>query len=97
MNAEERYRDLVRSFHTLATAPGVTGRGDELDLLTLDAWAASPMCGNGAREAAAFVLNLWDSRRAWAVGAFNVFHAIGAWDDKQRAAWQAWAANPFRP
>jgi hypothetical protein len=92
---DERYLAIVKSFHTLEHAPGVTDRG--VDLHKLDAWAAEPMCSSGARAAAQFVLHLWHSREEWRSGPFNLFSAIGTWDDGQLDAWKKWAAAPWRP
>jgi hypothetical protein len=105
-----RFIALVRSFPVLANhAPGVSA--DDLDLHLIDGWAAhdpadlkrviaagrSPFPGDGAKDAARFVLHVWDSRRAWRCGRFDLFAALCTWDDEQRRAFQAWAANPWRP
>jgi hypothetical protein len=105
MPMSKRYVRIVRSFHTLANAPGVSD--SEIDLDLLDRWASGdpnaytatrgPFPGDGCKNAARFALNLWDSVRVWRSGSFNIFHAIMTWDDSQRAAWQAWAAEPWRP
>ncbi len=107
------FAELVRSFHTLAAAPGVRHRGDDIDLATLDLWAShdpgfvewlannpgegSPYPGEGARHAARFILNLWSTREPWRSGKFDVFEALSRWDDSQAAAFKAWATNPWRP
>lgn len=101
----KRFVRFVRSFHTLTSAPGVTEGNVDLDML--DMWAAGdpniytpergPFPGDGCKNAARFVLNMWDSRKPWRVGPFNVFHALATWDNEQLIAWQAWAISPWRP
>jgi hypothetical protein len=112
VSEHRRFVALVRSFPVLARyAPGITD--DDIDLLLLDAWAAhtadasvidrivaqgkAPFPGGGAKCAARFVLHLWDSRREWACGQFDLFRSLQEWDDEQRAAFQAWVARPWRP
>ncbi len=105
MLMNKRFIRLVRSFHTLVTAPGVGESAIDLDLL--DRWASGdpnvytndrgPFPGDGAKNAVRFILNLWDTRRVWRVGQFNVFDAIVSWDAEQCEAWQTWAAGPWRP
>lgn len=104
-DARARFLALVHSFHTLTDAPGVTA--DDIDLRLLDRWASGdpnahnatrgPFPGDGAKAAACFVLNLWDTRTKWYSGPFNVFHALVVWDDSQREAWIRWASAPWRP
>ena len=111
MNATARFVLLVHSFPVLHRyAPGLDAP-DDVDLKLIDAWAAhdpdvvekviaagrSPFPGEGAKHAARFVLSVWDSRRKWKAGSFDLFAALQAWDDQQRAAFQTWAANPWRP
>jgi hypothetical protein len=110
---EYRFAALVRSFPVLERyAPGVSTW--RIDLATLDAWAAhaidddlttklaaegkSPRPGEGARDAARFVLHVWDSQRAWRCGRFDLFHALATWDSEQRAAFNVWiASGAWRP
>lgn len=107
-----RFVALVRSFPVLLNyAPGVYET--IIDLTLLDSWAShdksehdierivsegkAPFPGDGARCAARFVLNLWSNRKEWKCGKFDIFDALIHWDDRQIKAWQAWAANPWRP
>lgn len=94
-------------------APTVDGPDDAVDLLLIDAWAAhdrdeemitricqdgrAPFPGDGAREAARFVLNLFDSGRAWKCGPFSIGRALRVWDQEQIRAFQAFVADPFLP
>jgi hypothetical protein len=91
----EEWAALARTFPTLRNAPGVR-EGEEPNPLDLDAWAAHPdgYAGTGAQNAAAFMLNIFDSRRPWAVGPFNMRYAWGSWDLLHQRAWQAWAMEP---
>jgi hypothetical protein len=108
---ESRYVELVRSFPVLgghaaiAPAPGV--ELELVDLELLDRWAShdpgahtnarGPYPGDGARCAAAFVLNVWSSRHPWRVGRFDLFQALRAWDHEQLAAFAAYIRHPFFP
>ena len=54
-------------------------------------------CG-GARQAAAFVLGLWNHHgREWAVGRFELGIAMREWDRDHIAAFQDWAREPWLP
>lgn len=55
----------------------------------------TPMPGDGAVEAARFMLGVYDRLRDWKCGRFDVFRALGVWDAGQLAAFKAWAANPW--
>lgn len=107
-----RYVGLVLSFPVLEhNAPGVSLEGIDLDLL--DRWAShdkdpesikrildasrGPFPGDGAVEAARFVLNVWSSRHEWRCGRFDIFRAVRVWDHQQLNAFQQWADFPFRP
>ncbi len=50
--------------------------------------------GSGVRHAARFVLSVYETRTA-APFVFEHRQAWGCWDDKHRAAYQAWAAAPW--
>lgn len=108
---DRRFVDLVHSFPvlggraSLAPAPGVGPLS--VDLLMLDRWAAGepdahtdrrgPFPGDGAKEAARFVLNLWSSRHAWKCGRFDLFLAFRVWDEDQISAFRLFVLNPFLP
>lgn len=107
---DRRFLALVHSFPVLggrdglAPAPGV--HEETIDLELLDRWAAhedvhtaerGPFPGEGARDAARFVLHVWSSVHPWRSGPFDLFRALRTWDHEQLAAFQAWAAAPFRP
>ncbi len=95
----DRYLALVRSFPVMRFAPAraVSGRG--IDFHELEAWAmAEDVDGReGILVTVQFLLNLWSASHPWACGKFDLFAALNVWDDDQLAAWQAWAAKPWRP
>lgn len=96
-----RFGRLVQSFHALAHAP-CFARDGECDLRRLDKWAFAEDGErlDGLGFAAAFCLNLWSRNGhgvVWAIGDFDMFEALMQWDDRHRRAWQAWAADPWRP
>lgn len=94
---------LIRSFEGLLQCPGLdldTG-GQHNWVVAIWKWLDTPrlewqMPDEGTRQAALFVLNLWGKdKRPWPL--FCVFTALGAWDDTHTAAFQRWAAKPWRP
>lgn len=86
----KRIAALARSFPSLRYAPGL----EPFKPAKLDAWAASDERENEAKHAAQFVLAI-AKPRGWKVGRFNVLLAMRRWDDAHRAAFIAWAKNPF--
>lgn len=97
-----RFAELARSFHAIRDIDPRfevwvdVGGVSIVDLSALDAYGVM-YAGDGTRCVVAFLLNLWSTREPWRTGAFDVFAALVAWDDAHRAAWQAWAAAPWRP
>lgn len=85
-----RMRAIADSFPTLR------GVLEVWDPERLDRWACGPEPGSGARNAARFVLSVWD-RRDWECGRFELHRALGCWDDKHGAAFLAWVKNPWWP
>lgn len=99
MSERHRYEDLVETFPVMRDAPRAEGGAWSLDLAALDAWAmqVDPDGSDGVKATVAFLLNLWSTREPWRVGKFDLFAALLVWDSEQIAAWQAWAAAPWRP
>jgi hypothetical protein len=100
MNNYERMAALAITFPTLVGAPGT----QPFDAETLDAWAAGKvtgrgikMPGSGAKAAAQFILSVWNHQAERAAGPFSAVHALGLWDAEHRAAFLAWASNPWWP
>ncbi len=94
--SKEKLRRFLRSFPALEHAPGI----EPFDAEKLDAWAAGP-CSHGERCTAQFVLSVWGHTTAkncpWACGPFDVMDALGVWDETHRAAFLAWARDPWWP
>jgi len=86
---DERMAALAESFPCLACVPGVR----PWDPAALDA-AASNLSSGGA-HAARFVLEVHNCYQRWRAGPFRLVDALGAWDAEHRAAWKAWAADPW--
>lgn len=91
-NREVRILQLANLFPCLRAAPGV-GRG-LWDAVALDKWAAAG-ASSGEKHSARFVLGVWNPYEAWECGLFNVFDAIGVWDDQHRSAFEQWVAGPW--
>jgi hypothetical protein len=89
----QRMSGLALSFPGLVGAPGTL----PFDAEALDAWAAAGGIGNGSQHAARFVLSVWNYRAERAAGPFNAVHALGVWDADHRAAFLAWAQDPWWP
>ncbi len=77
--------DLAMSFPSLATRK-IEGPEE------LEAIATDPGNGTGVRCAARFCLYVWTQNKhhGW-----DLADSWKRWDDKHRAAWQAWAAAPW--
>jgi hypothetical protein len=88
-----RMSALAESFHSLAGRPGVR----PWDPDKLDRAAAKGGWTGAEVDAARFVLDVWNSHASWAVGRFNFFQAYGRWDEQNRAAFLAWARDPWWP
>lgn len=86
----DRFITLARQFPTLRFADGLDG---EFYPTKLDEWACNGSLSTAARHAARFVLHVYDSRRAWKSGVFNVSDARGAWDSIHRAAFANWFSS----
>ena len=93
-DAREECARLARTFPTLRNAIGVS-EGEYPDLARFDDWAAEQHPFDGVREAAQFVLHLFDAGRKWKCGAFNLRVAVTCWDAAHIAAFAAWAKNPI--
>jgi hypothetical protein len=99
---------LALSFPELARNRCVV---DPFDPEVLDRWACSGAPGHGGSCAARFMLSVWSGvtgvadvgkKRAshlwvWNCKRFDLHEALGCWDDSHRAAFVAWACNPWWP
>lgn len=88
---EERLSRLAESFPALRGAPGVR----PWDPVALDAWAAGPVPSSGALCAAQLVLTAFNWTATWQCGPFCLGRAIATWDAQQRAAFAAYARDPW--
>lgn len=85
---------LAEAFPTLReSVPGVRPWDPE----AIDTWLdTSGAVTSGSRDAAAFVLGVWNPNAQGRV-AFDVHRALGTWDRAHRAAFLAWATAPWWP
>lgn len=103
-----RMADLARSFPELARRAPI----EPFEPDTLDRWACSGAPGHAGSCAARFVLSVWTGdtgaldihrKRAtdrvwpWKCRRFELHEALACWDDEHRAAFLAWARNPWWP
>lgn len=80
----ERLADLAETFPTLKNADGLR----PFDADRLRRWGATQ--GSGAGHAVAFVAHVYNYANP-----FELARAMGVWDAEHRAAFAAWAADPF--
>jgi hypothetical protein len=86
---EQRIAQLAETFPTLRGAPGLyPWKPRELE-------DACGRLSSGGVHAARFVLACWNSYHPWRCGPFLVLEAFGTWDDEHRAAFVAWAQDPW--
>ncbi len=95
---EDRLGEIASKFPTLRKVPftGCEGQG-RYDAFKLDEWAAEriPQLSSGTLGSIRFILYLWDGTREWKSGRFWLRRSWGIWDSEHRAAWQAWATEPW--
>jgi len=93
---------LVASFPCLRKAVG----GSPWDAFRFARWATQTELSPADRQAAAFVLAVWnggDEDGAWwnekpyGVGRFDLVLATALWDRRHKEAFGKWFANPFWP
>jgi hypothetical protein len=99
---------LARSFPVLARdAEGIA----PWDVDRFLAWLCGPAPSSGAIHAGRFVLSVWNPRTDWREVArqsgidgagdrlqrFDLFEAVGVWDDEHRLACMTWIDGPFWP
>ena len=85
-------RGLVASFHTLSEYPSE----GPFEALRFQRWAKHTQ-SSGGLHAARFVLSLWNPSGRWAIGRFDLVHAMGVWDPSMRESFLAWAQSPWWP
>lgn len=98
LSTREKWFALACTFPSLAMCPDIQdfamkpGAWQQADLIL--SRIHTGMYGAGKGHAATFVLGLF-RRPEWPV--FNVAEAMMRWDPKHRAAFQAWASDPWWP
>lgn len=79
---------LCATFPSIRAAPGVR----PWDPDALARWGGATGSADGARESVAFVLSVWSPDHA-----FDLSRALAVWDATHRAAFLAWASDPWWP
>jgi hypothetical protein len=88
-----RMTEIAERFHALRGAPGVR----PFDPERLDAWAVTAATSEAMADCARFVLGVWNQSAPWRCGRFDAMRALGRWDAEHRAAFVAWARDPYFP
>jgi hypothetical protein len=84
---------FARTFPCLRESPGT----QLWDALVFDGWAAESPLSHGELVTAQFILAVWDPAGTWRCGRFDLMEALGVWDEPHRAAFLAWASEPWWP
>ncbi len=90
---DARMTTFAQTFPSLWEAPGTV----RWNANTLDHWAANTPLSPGELWTVRFVLAVWDASHPWQCGRFDVMEALRVWDPKHRAAFLAWANDPWWP
>jgi hypothetical protein len=93
LQLEERMAAFARTFPSMTKASGVK----LWEANTLDRWAAATPISPGELVTARFLLAVWDPEQPWQCGRFDLMEALQVWDEKHRAAFVAWAEDPWWP
>jgi hypothetical protein len=86
----EAIESLAETFPSLRGAPGVS----PWDALALNLWACRG-ASHGEKVTAQFILTVWNQHEAWECGRFDVMEALQVFDLNHRAAFLAWAQEPW--
>ncbi|MBX9580250.1 MAG: hypothetical protein K2X87_08070 [Gemmataceae bacterium] len=89
--AAGRLQALAGTFPSLRAAPGAS----PWDPHALDGWACDVGLPPVPAFSAQFVLAVCDPWLDWDSGPFDLMEAMAAWDAAHRAAFRAWAADPW--
>lgn len=85
--------ELALAFHVLKrSTPGV----DPWDPMALDEWTVDGDASEATRDAASFVLRVWNAREPWR-RPLDVMNALARWDRLNRAVFVEWARDPWWP
>ena len=98
LSSWERFVELLDAFPSLRD---YKSEGD-WDAIAFAKWAKS--LSSGGRNAALFVLYIWDPGTDWkevaglenyGLGRFDLAKMIGNWDQAHQVAFVGWATDPF--
>jgi hypothetical protein len=93
LSTEAKMTAFAQTFPSMEKASGVK----LWDAHTLDRWANSFTGSHGELVTARFLLAVWDPEHTWSCGRFELMEALRVWDERHRAAFLAWASNPWWP
>lgn len=93
LDLEAKMAAFARTFPCTAKAEGVK----LWDANTFDRWAVESPTSHGELLTAQFLLAVWDSANTWRCGQFEFMQAMRVWDERHRAAFMAWATEPWWP
>lgn len=91
----EALQELARTFPSLRDLQ-MFQPGDYFDGEVMDAFRAGQLC-HGAQCAFRFIGSVWNPTAKRKCGRFDLHDAMGVWDDEHRAAFIAWANDPWWP
>ena len=92
-NPKAKMVAFARTFPSLVKAMGVK----PWDAHAFDRWATETPLSHGELLTARFLLAVWDPATTWPCGRFELMDAMRVWDDRHRAAFLAWASDPWWP
>lgn len=94
MDEEESNRRITELARRIPTLRAFVASMRSWNADLLDQWA---VCGrsHGEKCAAQFILAVWNPGHEWISGRFDVMEALRIWDDAHRAAFLAWAEDPW--
>ena len=103
LSGPDRMALLCARFPTLYGMPGTV----PWDQKKFARWGSGPAATSGSRQAAAFVLSVWNGSQPedggwwneapYHVGRFDVVEALAVWDAHHRNAFVGWCLQPFWP
>jgi hypothetical protein len=95
ISRRDAIKELARTFPSLAELemfqPDAHFDGDEMD-----AFRSGVLC-HGGKCAFQFIASVWNPTAKRKCGKFDLHDAMSVWDDEHRAAFVAWATDPWWP
>lgn len=94
MTCHERIINLINEFpYFLDRIPlGITA---DFDAPAFDQWASSTPLAESETILCQFVLMVWDWRREWKTGPFNIGQAFSVLGDENKTVIKRWCKNPI--